>query len=72
MTPDQFRAALAKLGFAQSERPNDIGLSAFARWLPCEARQARRMAAGDSDIPPGVAKLLRLMVARKIKPEDVR
>mgnify|MGYP002129334358 CR=1 FL=1 len=40
--------------------------------LGVDERQSRRWIAGDSAIPESVAKLLRLMIDHKIKPDDVR
>lgn len=62
MTPRQFEDALAKLSLTQT------GAGIF---LDVGDRQIRRWVAGQARIPGAVAKLLRLMIARKIKPENV-
>lgn len=62
MTQTQYREAIAKLGLSQR------GAAAF---LGVDERSSRRWAAGDAAIPEAVAKLLRLMIRLKIKPEDV-
>ena len=71
MTPNQFRAALSHLGFAVSDRVNDEGISAFARWLPCSLRCAGRWSRGEGGIPPAVVKLLLTMVRLKLSPDSV-
>ena len=72
MTSDQFRAAIKRIGFATSGREDDAGLSAFARWLPCEPKSVRRWASGETGVPPAIAKLLRVMVKLKLDPSDVK
>ena len=57
MTPDQYRAALIQLG---------LSLNKAAVFLNVDERQSRRWANGDAEIPASVAKLLRLMILRKI------
>jgi hypothetical protein len=69
MTPKRFRAIVAAL-FA-GDRLGDEGLSAFARWLPCEPRTARRYALDEVAIPAALGRLLELMHDRGIKPEKV-
>lgn len=71
MTPTQLRIAIKNLGFAQSDREDDLGISAFARWLPTNLRTVHRWLDGDARIPPALAKLLRLMARLNLKPEDV-
>lgn len=72
MTPEQFRSALRRIGFATSGREDDLGITAFARWLPCETRSAFRWANGETGVPAAIAKLLRLMVRLKLDPDDVK
>jgi transcriptional regulator with XRE-family HTH domain len=64
MTTKQYLAALAKLGLTPSgkQTAEAIGLT---------LRQAQRIAAGESDVHPAVAKLLRLMIEYKIPPDRV-
>lgn len=62
MTPAQFRTAIAALGMSQV---------AAAAFLGTTDRQARRWAAGDAEIPKPVEMLLRLMVSKKLTPEEV-
>lgn len=61
MTPNQYRAALARLGLTQAEAADFLGISVrtsngYANGLP---------------IREGDAKLLRLMVKLGLKPSDV-
>lgn len=63
MTPKQFRSALDKISLSQ------LGA---ARFLNEKDRQIRRWIAGDAEIHESAAKLLRLMVRLKLKPEDVK
>lgn len=63
MTPNQFRAAIDKLGLSQER----AGL-----WLGLSARQGQRYATGDAEIPEPVAKLLRLVIRLGLKPDDVK
>jgi hypothetical protein len=67
----QFRAALKRLEFASSIDPDDEGISAFARWLPCDPRTAMRWVNDEVEVPPAVAKLLRVMMAEKLSLEEV-
>ena len=62
MTPIQYKAAIERLGLSQR---------AAGAFLGVDERQSRRWIAGDSAIPESVAKLLRLMIRLKLKPEDV-
>ena len=62
MTAAQFRNALDKLGLTQGE---------VADWLQISIRAAHGYANG-APIPEPIAKLLRLMVRLKLRPEDVR
>ena len=63
MTPTQLQAVLDRLGSSQRSA---------GRWLGVGERQVRRWVAGDSAIPQPVALLLRLMVARGIRPEQLQ
>lgn len=71
MTPTQFRLALDHLGFAESGRDDDLGISAFSRWLGINPRTVRGWLGDRGKVHPAVAKLLRLMVRLKLKPGDV-
>ena len=62
MTPTQYAAAIATLGLSQR---------AAGAFLGVDERQSRRWIAGDSAIPVSVAKLLRLIIRLKLKPEEV-
>jgi hypothetical protein len=65
MTPQQFEDAIAKLGLLQSG-PRGAGC-----FLGIGDRQIRKWIAGEAKIPQSVAMLLRLMIERGIKPEEV-
>ncbi len=62
MTPKQYADAIEKLGLSQR---------GAGRFLGVDERTSRKWIAGDARIPESAAKLLRLMVRLKIKPEDV-
>jgi DNA-binding transcriptional regulator YiaG len=62
MTPKQYTDAIDRLGLSQR---------AAGAFLGVDERTSRRWVSGDSAIPESVAKLLRLMIRLKIKPEDV-
>lgn len=62
MTPDQYRAALAKLGLTQLEAAQMLGISL----------NSAHGYANNRPIPEPVAKLLRLVISKKIDPKDVR
>lgn len=62
MTANQYRTAIEKLGLSQR------GAAAF---LGVDERTSRRWALDEIPVPDSVAKLLRLMVRLKLKPEDV-
>ena len=61
MTPAQYRAAIRALGLSQ-ERAGD--------WLGIGRRTSQSYALGETRIPEPVAKLLRLTIKLKLKPED--
>ena len=63
MTPEQYKAAIKKLDLSQ-ERAGD--------WLGIGRRTSQGYALGEYPVPEPVAKLLRLCVRLKLKPEDVR
>lgn len=63
MTPTQYKAALKALELSQ-ERAGD--------WLGIGRRTSQGYALGEYPVPEPVAKLLRLCVKLKLKPEDVR
>ena len=62
MTPTQYRSAIKALGLSQ-ERAGD--------WLGIGRRTSQGYALGEYPVPQPVAKLLRLMVKLKLKPDDV-
>ena len=68
MTGDEFRRALSRLRFAGSGKAHDDGLSAFARWLPCDVRTVRGWANDEHRVPSAVGRLLRLMIKLKLTP----
>jgi hypothetical protein len=63
MKTSQYCSALKTLGLSIVGAAPVVGIS---------RRQSQRIAAGDSPVPDPVAKLLRLMIEHKIKPEDVK
>lgn len=63
MTPKQYAEAIERLGLSQR---------AAAAFLGVDERQSRRWIAGEARIPESAAKLLRLCVKLKLKPEDVK
>lgn len=62
MTANQFRTALNRLELSQ------LGA---ARLFGADGRTARRWALGERSIPEPVAILLRLMLAGKIRADDI-
>lgn len=62
MTPNQYRAAISALGLSQA------GAAAF---LGVSLRTSQGWALDEHPIPEAVAKLLRLMIRLKVKPDDV-
>ena len=62
MTPKQFNAAIKQLELTQ------VGAAKLLGFSP---RTARSYAAGDTPIPEPTAKLLRLLVHRKVLFKDV-
>lgn len=62
MTPKQYIEAIARLGLSQR--------SAGA-FFEVDERTSRRWVSGASPVPGSVAKLLRLMIKLKIKPDEV-
>lgn len=62
MTGPEYKQAIAALGMTQETAAEFLGVS---------LRTSAGYAAGGS-IPEGVAKLLRLMVRKKLKPKDVK
>jgi hypothetical protein len=63
MTPGFYKKHLKTLGLSQ-ERAGD--------WLGVGRRTSQGWAIGEYRVPKPVAKLLRLMVRLKLKPEDVK
>lgn len=62
MTPTQFRSALSRLGLTQT---------GAARLVGADERTARRWALGERTVPGPVVILLRLLLAGKVKVEDI-
>jgi hypothetical protein len=60
MTNDQYRGAIDLLGLNQQQA---------ARLLGSNERTSRRWALGERPVPPLVSKVLRYMIAKRIKPE---
>jgi hypothetical protein len=63
VTPNQYKAAIATLGLSQ-ERAGE--------WLGISPRTSQGYALGEYPVPEPTAKLLRLVVRLKLKPEDVK
>ena len=63
MTPSQYKAAIKTLGLSQE---------AAGDWLGVGRRTSQGWALGERPVPEPVAKLLRLCVRLKLKPEDVK
>ena len=61
MTPKQLQHAIDQLDLSQRRA---------ARFLGVDERTMRKWIAGNARIPEAVAKLLRLMIRQKLKPED--
>lgn len=70
MTADEFRAALQRLGFAESDAANDLGLSAAARFFGTEPKTVRNWAAKGPPAP--VAVCLRLMLKLRLTAPKAR
>ena len=62
MTPSQYKTAIKVLGLSQHQA---------ADWLGIGRRTSQGFALGEYPVPEPVAKLLRLCVKLKLKPEDV-
>lgn len=62
MTAEQYKRAIKALGLSQERA---------GTWLGVSMRASQGWALGEHPIPEPVAKLLRLMLRLKIKPEDV-
>lgn len=62
MTRTQYVDAIDRLGLSQR---------AAGAFLGVDERTSRRWVSGESTVPESVAKLLRLMIRMKIRPEDV-
>ena len=65
MTPTQYKAALVALGLYDSQGEY------VAEWLGIGKRTSQGYALGESKVPESLAKLLRLMIKYKLKPEEV-
>lgn len=63
MTPKQYAEAIERLGLSQR---------GAGKFLGVDERTSRKWIAGDARIPESAAKLLRLMVRLKLKPDDVQ
>jgi DNA-binding transcriptional regulator YiaG len=63
MTPKQYAEAIERLGLSQR---------GAGKFLGVDERTSRKWIAGDARIPEAAAKLLRLMIRLKLKPEEVR
>ena len=44
MSAHEFRASIKRLGFAESDAPNDLGLTAFASFIGASPRGVRKWA----------------------------
>ena len=63
MTPTQYKAAIKALGLSQHRA---------ADWLGIGRRTSQGWALGEYPVDEPAAKLLRLMIRLKLKPEDVK
>ncbi len=63
MTSEEYEAAIKALGFRNPSRA--------ALWLGVSAKASQNHANGSFPIPEPTAKLLRLCVRLKLKPEEV-
>lgn len=63
MTPKQYAEAIERLGLSQR---------GAGKFLGVDERTSRKWIADDARIPESAAKLLRLMVKLKLKPDDVK
>lgn len=70
MNANQYRAAIKRLGFAQSGVANDTGQSAAARFFGRDERTGRLWA--EKGPPAPVAVCLNLMLALKITADKAR
>lgn len=70
MSADQYRAAIKRLGFAESDVPNDQGVSAAGRFFGVNPATGRRWAAEGPPMP--VVVCLRLMLAANITAAKAR
>jgi DNA-binding transcriptional regulator YiaG len=61
MTRNQYRAAIERLGLSQVKA---------ARWLGITVRTSQNYAMGHTAIPEPTARLLRLVIALKLPPEE--
>jgi DNA-binding transcriptional regulator YiaG len=62
MTPTQYATAIKALGLSQRGAAKVFGV---------DERTSRKWIAGDSRVPEPVAKLLRVMIKHKIKPDEL-
>lgn len=62
MTPKQYKDAIKTLGLSQERAGEFFGVA---------PRTSQGYALGEYPVPEAIAKLLRLMVRLKLKPEDV-
>jgi len=72
MNARQYRAAIKQLGFAQSDRPHDVGVSAASRFFEVGEVTGRRWAMEDHGPPAPVVVCLRLMLAAGISADKAR
>jgi len=56
MTPDEYRAAIERLGLSQI---------AAARLLGVDERTSRRWACGEREVPPPAQRFLRYLIATR-------
>jgi hypothetical protein len=62
MTPTQYKSAIKALGLSQHLAGD---------WLGIGRRTSQGYALGEYPVPESIAKLLRLVVRLKLKPDDV-
>ena len=58
--------------FAAIRKALGLSHAALAALVGVDQRSSRRWEAGEREIPPAVAKLLRLLDARRLTVDDVR
>lgn len=63
MSPEEYRAALARMGLNNTQAGDLFGITGVS---------SRRFSAGMQTIQPTLARLVRLIEAQRLNPEQVR